>query len=191
MSSRSKAQKLLGLEAKIREYLKVLLGKRFESSRIRCHGDMHLGQALYTGKDFIFIDFEGEPTRSLSARRLKQSPLKDVAGMLRSFHYASRMGLQKFLARESNNGDITAQANQWAQFWYHWVCVAYLKSYMNTIKGIPLFPKPGNEFKTLLNIFLLDKSVYELNYELNHRMEWLYIPLEGVLDITEKIDDKT
>jgi maltose alpha-D-glucosyltransferase/alpha-amylase len=163
--------------------LKVLLTKRFTSTRIRCHGDYHLGQILCTGKDFIFIDFEGEPSRSLSTRRLKQSPLKDVAGMLRSFHYAIRTGLQKFLARELPSPDIAPLANQWAEIWYKLTSEIFLQAYIERTKDIQSFPKPGEEFNTLLNIFMLEKAIYELNYELNHRPEWVHIPLDGILKI--------
>jgi maltose alpha-D-glucosyltransferase/alpha-amylase len=184
--SQAKAQKMLSLESTIQEFLKVLLKQRFPSACIRCHGDYHLGQVLCTGKDFMFIDFEGEPSRSLSTRRLKQSPIKDVAGMLRSFHYAIRTGLHKFLSRELAVTEITLKADQWANFWYHWVCVTFLKSYLETTKDIPSFAKRGPEFETLLDIFMLEKSIYELNYELNNRPEWVDIPLDGILEIMEK-----
>ncbi len=185
-SSRAKAQKMLSLESNIQDFLKVLIRQRFFSARIRCHGDFHLGQVLCTGKDFVFIDFEGEPTRSLSTRRLKQSPLKDVAGMLRSFHYASRTGLQKFLSREQPVPEIAPLANQWSNFWYHWVCIVFLRSYLDGTKDIPTFTKSGSwEFEVLLNVFILEKAIYELNYELNDRPDWVDIPLDGILDIMD------
>jgi len=181
-NAQAKAQQLLSLESKIQEFLKVLLKQRFSSARIRCHGDFHLGQALCRDKDFVFIDFEGEPTRSLSARRLKQSPLKDVAGMLRSFHYAICRGLHKFLSQ----GQGLPEASSWAKFWYHWVSVSFLKSYLETTKDFGSFVKAGTpEFETLLNIFMLEKSFYELNYELNNRPLWVDIPLDGILEIME------
>jgi len=185
-SSQVKAQKMLSLETKIQEFIKVLLKQRFSSVRIRCHGDYHLGQVLCTGKDFVFIDFEGEPTRSLNTRRLKQSPLKDVAGMLRSFHYAIRSGLYKLASQEHQ----PSNAASWANFWYYWVSVTFLKSYLETTKDIPLFAQAGTpEFEILLNIFLLEKSIYELNYELNNRPQWVEIPLDGVLEIMEKMNE--
>jgi maltose alpha-D-glucosyltransferase/alpha-amylase len=185
-SSQAKAQKMIGLESKIQEFLKVLLKERFLSSRIRCHGDFHLGQVLCTGKDFVFIDFEGEPTRSLSTRRLKQSPLKDVAGMLRSFHYAIRTGLHKFLSRELAP-EIAPMAVQWANSWYHWVCAAFLRSYLDATRDIPAIPKEGTpEFEILLNVFILEKSIYELNYELNLRPDWVDVPLDGILEIMDR-----
>jgi maltose alpha-D-glucosyltransferase/alpha-amylase len=187
-ASQAKAQKVIELEGAIREFIKIILEEKLSSARIRCHGDFHLGQVLYTGKDYVFIDFEGEPTRSLSSRRLKQSPLKDVAGMVRSFHYASRMGLQKFLSRElfSHEIQIAPAANQWADLWYHWVSAAFLKSYLEKTKDVPQFAKEGREFETLLNIFTLEKSIYELSYELNNRPEWIGIPLDGILEVMER-----
>jgi maltose alpha-D-glucosyltransferase / alpha-amylase len=186
-SSQAKAQKMISLESEIQEFLKALLKQRFSSSRIRCHGDLHLGQVLCAGKDFVFIDFEGEPTRSLSTRRLKQSPLKDVAGMLRSFHYASRTGLHQFLSRAELSPEIAPRAEQWANGWYKGVYAAFLRSYLDTTKDIPVFPKGGTpEFEILLNIFMLDKSIYELNYELNVRPDWVEIPLDGILEIMDR-----
>ena len=183
-ASQAKAKKMLSLESKIQGFLKVVLKQRFLSVRIRCHGDYHLGQVLCTGKDFVFIDFEGEPAKSLSTRRLKQSPLKDVAGMLRSFHYAIRSGLHKFLSRGLSSPDLAPLADQWAKFWYHWVSVTFLNAYLETTKDIPLFAKGGTqELEILLNIFLLEKTIYELNYELNNRPEWVDIPLDGILEI--------
>ncbi len=188
--SKPKAQALLGLEPTIQEFLKVLLRRRFSSARIRCHGDFHLGQVLCTGKDFVFIDFEGEPTRSLASRRLKQSPLKDVAGMLRSFDYAIRTGLSKFLSRESSSPEIVPAADQWVKFWYYWVCVIYLKSYLGSTKDVPVFAKKGSaEFEILLIVFVLEKAIYELNYELNDRPQLVGIPLDGILRIMERISE--
>jgi len=181
--SQARAQHMLSLESKIQAFLKVLLKQRFLSVRIRCHGDYHLGQVLCTGKDFMFIDFEGEPTRSLTTRRLKQSPLKDVAGMLRSFHYAIRCGANKFISAGHND---LPRMDQGAQFWYHWVCVTFLQSYLESTKDFPSFVKASDpEFKILLNFFMLEKSIYELNYELNNRPGWVDIPLDGILAIME------
>jgi maltose alpha-D-glucosyltransferase/alpha-amylase len=181
-SVQPKAKRLMSMESKIQESLKVLLKQRFRSVRIRCHGDYHLGQVLCTGKDFVFIDFEGEPARSLSTRRLKQSPLKDVAGMLCSFHYAIRVGSQQLLAQGHNPADLIS----WTKFWYKSVSSTFLKSYLEATKGNPLFVKEGSqELDTLLNIFVLEKSIYELNYELNNRPAWVDIPLDVILEMLE------
>jgi maltose alpha-D-glucosyltransferase/alpha-amylase len=149
--------------------------------RIRIHGDYHLGQILRTqsndSADFLLIDFEGEPARSLPDRRKKQSPLRDVAGMLRSFGYAARTALMT--ASSANPGNPNLEA--WASAWETAVTSAFLGAYNATIAANPaLVPQ---EAATILNALLLEKASYELLYELNNRPTWLVIPLEGLLGI--------
>jgi maltose alpha-D-glucosyltransferase / alpha-amylase len=105
--------------------------------RIRCHGDYHLGQVLFTGKDFFIIDFEGEPARPISERRLKRSPLRDVAGMLRSFHYATAAALRG----DATRAEDAAPLKPWADFWSFWVSVNYLKGYLNAAGEAAFMPK--------------------------------------------------
>jgi maltose alpha-D-glucosyltransferase / alpha-amylase len=143
--------------------------------RIRIHGDYHLGQILRTqsktSADFLIIDFEGEPARSLADRRRKQSPLRDVAGMLRSFSYAASTAFQ------TANPNLKA----WANAWEAAVTTAFLDQYNATIATNPaLLPQ---DTTTALNALLLEKASYELLYELNNRPTWLAIPLEGLLAI--------
>jgi len=162
-----------------------LADRRIDGHRIRCHGDYHLGQVLHTGKDFVIIDFEGEPARPVGTRRVKRSPLVDVAGMLRSFHYASRAGL-----REEESSGLTAPADgdrlaPWARFWSTRVGAAFLDAYLEEIGGAGLLPADRDEVAWLLDLFLLEKAVYELGYELSHRPEWIPIPVEGILDLME------
>jgi len=150
--------------------------------RIRIHGDYHLGQILRTqsktAPDFLLIDFEGEPARSLADRRRKQSPLRDVAGMLRSFSYAARTALQTATERAPAT---TANLNAWASAWETAVTSAFLNAYNETIATKPaLLPQ---ETATILDTLLLEKASYELLYELNNRPTWLVIPLEGLLAI--------
>ena len=150
--------------------------------RIRIHGDYHLGQLLRTqsktAADFLIIDFEGEPARSLADRRKKQSPLRDVAGMLRSFGYAARTSLMTALnAHPAKTDDLAT----WATAWETAVTDAFLRSYNATIAANPvLVPANAN---IILNALLLEKASYELLYELNNRPTWLVIPLEGLLSI--------
>jgi maltose alpha-D-glucosyltransferase / alpha-amylase len=145
------------------------------------HGDYHLGQVLYTGRDFVIIDFEGEPARPLSERRIKRSPLRDVAGMLRSYHYVSYAAL--FGQIPSIRPEDFPALEPWAKFWYTWVSVAFLKAYLTTAKEDPILPKDPTELQVLLEVYLLEKAVYELGYELNNRPEWVKVPVQGLLQL--------
>jgi len=172
------------MEKSIIERFRSIRRQRISAARIRCHGDYHLGQVLYTGKDFVIIDFEGEPARPLSERRIKRSPLRDVAGMIRSFHYATHSAMlhQASLARSPE--DLLA-LEYWAQFWYIWVSSAFLKSYLNDVEQAQLLPIDPEQLKILLDACLLEKAVYEIGYELNNRPDWLKVPLQGILQLME------
>jgi maltose alpha-D-glucosyltransferase / alpha-amylase len=158
-----------------------LYTERLEACRIRVHGDYHLGQVLSTGTDFVILDFEGEPARALSARRLKRSPIADVAGMLRSFHYAVHTGLHAQANRGLLNPENQRGLAEWAVYWRRWVSGTYLRAYLATMGDSPLLPKNRAELEVLLDAYLLDKAVYEIGYELNNRPEWLAIPFQGIL----------
>ncbi len=176
---RDSAKRVLADEKRFGERIKKLLSQRITSLRIRCHGDYHLGQVLFTGNDFIIIDFEGEPGRYLAERRFKRSALTDVAGMLRSFHYASVYALRHKGVREE---DITALM-PWAEAWRRWVTSAFLRSYLATVDGAPFIPRGREELRLLLEIYIIEKAFYEVAYELNNRPEWLDIPLTGLLQL--------
>jgi maltose alpha-D-glucosyltransferase/alpha-amylase len=160
-----------------------------EGQRIRIHGDYHLGQTLRTaptaGKpgDFVLLDFEGEPARLLAERRQKQSPLKDVAGMVRSISYVAYAGLDQYLtaneelARSAAAETVTA----WAVFWQNSVAAEFLRAYGETIAGNPALLPDAQQSQALLAAYLMEKGLYELLYELNNRPSWLRIPLAGIL----------
>jgi maltose alpha-D-glucosyltransferase/alpha-amylase len=148
--------------------------------RIRIHGDYHLGQLLRAKNDFVILDFEGEPARPIEERRRKQCPLKDVAGMLRSFSYAAWSGLDQYVQRHP---DRRASVEQWTRLWKNTVSSEFLKAYWHTDsqhKG--LLPERAQS-DTLLNGYLLEKALYELLYELNNRPTWVRIPLDGILEL--------
>lgn len=170
----------MGSESKILSFFQNLLKIKITATRIRVHGDYHLGQLLYTGKDFIVIDFEGEPARPLGERRLKRSPLRDVAGMIRSFHYAAYSALANQVSRGIVSAEKRPVAEKAIQVWTHWVGVTFLKSYLSTIRDAAFIPKTTEERQTLLNIYLLEKAIYELGYELNNRPDLVKVPLEGI-----------
>jgi maltose alpha-D-glucosyltransferase/alpha-amylase len=180
---RPEAQKLLDQEGKILDRFRSINDLKISGMRIRCHGDYHLGQLLYTGKDFFVIDFEGEPTRPLSERRIKRSPLRDVAGMLRSFHYAAHSAL--FSQRESGliRPEDLAFLETSAQFWRLWVSAAFLKGYLSSASQGNFLPQTKREVQALLEIYLLEKAVYELGYELNNRPDWVPIPIQGIREL--------
>jgi maltose alpha-D-glucosyltransferase/alpha-amylase len=152
----------------------------FTVSKTRVHGDYHLGQVLWAEGDFYVLDFEGEPARPIEQRRQKQSPLKDVAGMLRSFSYASYAGL---FAHASTRPGQFEQLEPWARIWQRWISAAFLRGYLATAGGAMFLPAEPSQLDGLLRLFLLDKALYELNYELNNRPDWIRIPLKGILDI--------
>ncbi|MFH0997499.1 MAG: maltose alpha-D-glucosyltransferase [Pseudomonadota bacterium] len=158
---------------------KALLETKITAMRIRCHGDYHLGQVLFTGSDFIIIDFEGEPASTITERRIKRSALRDVAGMLRSFHYAAQAAL---LGRQETGipPEAVAEIEHWAEFWQRWVSAEFLKSYLQEAGGSRFIPGNRNELRVLLGVLLLEKAIYELSYELNNRPEWVGIPLRGI-----------
>ena len=150
----------------------ALMEHTVNAKRIRIHGDYHLGQVLDTGGDFNIIDFEGEPGRPLSERRIKHSPLRDVAGMLRSFDYAAHTAL--------------AQRTERAEAWVEGVSGAFMSAYLATAKGASFLPANGQELRMLLEVCLLEKAVYEVCYELNNRPDWVAIPLRGITRILDR-----
>ena len=158
----------------------ALMNEKLTGRRIRCHGDFHLGQVLFTGKDFVIIDFEGEPARAISERRIKRSPLRDVAGMLRSFHYAAYNALINEKARGLFHEADRAYMESWCDYWYGWVAAAYLKHYLERCAQADFLPDTSEQIRILLDAFLLDKAVYELGYEMNNRPQWIRLPLQGI-----------
>lgn len=181
--ARVEADELLRREREILERMARVMGRKIAAEKIRIHGDYHLGQVLDTGRDFVIIDFEGEPTRPISERRLKRSALRDVAGMLRSFHYAALTALtQQNAVRDV---DIPA-AFPWADLWYRAISRTFLDSYLATTGQTAFLPRNVEDFSLLLDAYLLDKAVYEVAYELNNRPDWLRVPLRGILQILER-----
>ena len=154
----------------------------FSTAKIRVHGDYHLGQVLWAEGDFFILDFEGEPARPLAVRRAKQSPLKDVAGMMRSFSYAARAAL---FANAAAQPDAFARLTGWAEVWETWVTGAFLRGYFDSVAGAVFIPANDAQRDELLRLLVLEKAFYELNYELNNRPDWLRIPLAGILSLLD------
>jgi maltose alpha-D-glucosyltransferase/alpha-amylase len=181
------AQKVLTLEDSIVECFQDVSKQKVNGMRIRCHGDYHLGQVLYTGDDFVIIDFEGEPARHLGERRIKRSPLRDVAGMIRSLHYAAYITLRSQVSTVSRPEDLP-MLEEWARAWYLWVSATFLKSYLELMSNTPILPQNREVVRIILDAYLLEKAIYELNYELNNRPDWVGLPLQGILQILKAGD---
>ncbi len=180
---RGRADAIVDRKADILGRFRSVLERKLEGERIRIHGDYHLGQVLWTGKDYVIIDFEGEPARPLSERRLKRSPLRDVAGMLRSYHYAAVTAL--FGEREQGvaAGAAHDALDGWARFWHRWVSVAFLQGYFEATGEASFLPRGVEARQLLLDVYLLEKALYELGYELGNRPVWARIPIEGILEL--------
>lgn len=179
-TSKEIAKEILNRQEEMLTFFKKILEKPIDAMKIRIHGDYHLGQLLYTGKDFYIIDFEGEPLHTLTTRRRKRSPLRDVAGMIRSFHYAVQSALQ-------SQSTITREKNElletWANLWYHHISELFVQTYLDTIKKSCswLLPKEACDIRFLLDALTLEKALYETAYELNVRPTWAHISLKGLL----------
>jgi maltose alpha-D-glucosyltransferase/alpha-amylase len=168
------------LEERALEAYADLRDRPIESQRIRCHGDFHLGQVLYTGSDFVIIDFEGEPGRSMTERRIKRSPLRDVCGMLRSFDYVAHASFHALERGGVVREEDAPILRPWARFWRDWTRSSFLRTYLHRIEGAGLVPGDRRQLETLLRALLLEKNVYELAYDLNHRPDWTPLPLRGL-----------
>jgi maltose alpha-D-glucosyltransferase/alpha-amylase len=179
----AEALQLLAREADLQKKIRSVLDGKIGGQRIRTHGDFHLGQVLYTGNDFVIIDFEGEPSRPLSERRIKRSGLRDVAGMLRSFDYAPYAVIfgqsQGSVVREEDVKKLETAG----RFWVREVSAAFLRAYFDESASARHLPRTREELNVLLNAHLLEKALYEIAYELNNRPDWVRIPLRGVLDL--------
>lgn len=177
------AKWVLAAEQDILQRLRMFLDRKFSAMKIRIHGDYHLGQVLFTGKDFIVIDFEGEPARTMSERRIKRSPLRDVAGMIRSFHYAAHAVLLQHLHMREED---VPMLEEWAESWCRYVSGIFLHSYLASVAAASFIPPERQDLEIMLDAFMLEKAIYELGYELDNRPDWVRIPVKGIKTIMSK-----
>ena len=181
------AEDLLGREADVLRSFRELTGHPVKAPRIRCHGDYHLGQVLWTGKDFVVIDFEGEPLRSIGERRLKRSGFKDVAGMVRSFDYAAWSGLRRHwdLLPPDGREAKADHDRRGAELWGAWLGREFVRAYTLQLAEVApaLLPGDPKDTELLLRSWVLEKSLYEVRYELNSRPDWAEIPLRAIAAI--------
>jgi maltose alpha-D-glucosyltransferase / alpha-amylase len=175
-------------EPEMLERLQVVAETPAEVSRIRTHGDYHLGQVLYTGRDFVIIDFEGEPAKPLGERRLKRIGLRDVAGLLRSLQYATATTLVDQQERGQVMPDHPSHTTltAWLDWWLGWTSAALVAGYLDVAEGQPFLPTDPEHTRTLLDAFLIEKAVYELGYELNNRPDWVGIPMAGIAQVLDR-----
>jgi maltose alpha-D-glucosyltransferase / alpha-amylase len=180
---RETAASLLAAEDRIVERLRRLTVHKLTAERIRIHGEYHLGRVLYTGRDFVILDFAGEPWRSVSDRRLKRSPFRDVASMLRSFQYAAYVKLFEETSAGMASPESLPVLESWALYWQQWVSAAFLQAYLHRARGASFLPSSAEERAILLDSFLLERAVHELGSELNNRPHWVRIPLQGIRQV--------
>ncbi|HEX4348549.1 MAG TPA: maltose alpha-D-glucosyltransferase [Vicinamibacterales bacterium] len=180
-SVRPLAARVLNGRAHVFERIERASTIRTAGQQARIHGDYHLGQVLRVDEDFVIIDFEGDPSRPRAGRRAKSSPLKDVAGMTRSFGYAAHAALLAFTVHAPGH---EAASLTWAATWEHWVTRAFLGGYKEAMGGSPLIPDRA-DFSTLLDALVVDKALSELAYELSHRPDWTRIPLAGLASVLQ------
>jgi len=178
------ARRVLSQSRAVMERFRPIYKDKLKALKIRIHGDYHLGQVLIAGSDFLIIDFEGEPAKSLSERRLKRGALRDVAGMVRSFHYAARMSLEEHLAtRKEDAGRLEI----WAEVWARYVSAAFFRRYLLEIGPHGIIPAEPEAVQIMMEAYLMNKVLYEITYELNSRPDWVSIPLHGLLSILGEV----
>ena len=176
-SDRPKANAVLAQQEPLLARLAAAAASERQGRKIRIHGDYHLGQVLVTRNDFVIVDFEGEPGHGLEERRAKQSPLRDVAGMLRSFSYVEHSALRSVAHDEVEFAKLAPLAHAWARQ----VRETFLAAYDAEARSAALYSAftPG---QGLLGLFELEKALYELRYELTNRPAWAGIALQGILE---------
>ena len=182
-SAQPLAQQVINRQDQILESFRSVLDYKIEATRTRCHGKYHLGQVLYTGKDFVIIDFKGETNRPLSERRMKRSPLRDVAGMLQSFNFAAKVALHRELDSGLIRPEQFPMMEQWAQFWSSWVSVTFLNAYLTTAAESSFLPKTEAQLQVLLDAYLLEKAIQELSSQMKRPSDWLEIALQWIAQL--------
>jgi len=169
------------------ECIENLAPDEIDAAKTRYHGDLHLGQVIAVQNDFYFIDFEGEPARPIEARRRKSSPLRDVAGMIRSFDYAATAAVRQL---GEPRPAAVPRMSRLADAWRQRAVDGFRAAYRKEMRGCPAYPASKLQAKALIDFFTLEKAVYEISYELANRPAWVAIPLNGVLRVVEKVTGK-
>jgi maltose alpha-D-glucosyltransferase/alpha-amylase len=180
-ATRASVAPLIDLRDRIRDRVRNASCRLDGLVKTRYHGDLHLGQVLVAQDDFVIVDFEGEPGRGLEERRAKGCVMRDVAGMLRSFSYASHAAA---LRRQPGTANAAAGGQVLAQ-WERDAIHHFLEGYGKATEGLASVPADAASFRALLDLFLIEKALYELRYEISNRPDWIAIPLRGLLELTK------
>jgi maltose alpha-D-glucosyltransferase/alpha-amylase len=179
---RGDADALLARQNELRSRVEALASRGVQAYKSRYHGDYHLGQVLLSAHDFVIVDFEGEPSRPVAERRAKHSPLRDVAGMLRSFSYAAELALEEATAERPDDRQRVAPL---IASWRRESEAAFMAAYREAARGSPTYPQQAEDAQRLIELFLIEKALYEVRYELDMRPQWLRIPIAGLLDLLQ------
>ncbi|HYH00377.1 MAG TPA: maltose alpha-D-glucosyltransferase [Terriglobales bacterium] len=177
------ARALLDRETDVRSQFHALRDERIVCTRIRHHGDYHLGQILFTVNDVVITNFEGDPRRPMSERRIKRASLRDVTSMIRSFHYASHAVLLGQVPGIVVSGDSQPHLERWAEIWYQWASAVFLDNYLQSAGNTPFIPATASQLRTLFRAYLIDKALMEIAYELEHRSGWIMVPVHGLMNL--------
>ncbi len=181
--ARERAGRLLALRDPLLSYIRTLLPDEVAAQKTRFHGDYHLGQVIVVQNDFFIVDFEGEPSRPLAGRRAKSSPLRDVAGMIRSFDYAAAAAVRHLA---ETRPAAAPRMMQLAEAWRQRAVDGFRAAYRKTMRGCAAYPASKKQARQMTAFFILEKAVYEVSYELANRPSWVDIPLEGVIGILSR-----
>jgi maltose alpha-D-glucosyltransferase/alpha-amylase len=182
--ARELAERVIAARQTLFRAIRLLLPTEVAAAKTRCHGDFHLGQVIAVQNDFYIIDFEGEPLRPMAERRRKGSPLRDVAGMIRSFDYAATAAVRQLgETRPAAIPRMTELADAWRQRAIDGFRAAYRKG----MRGCAAYPANKLHARALMDWFTLEKAVYEVSYELANRPGWVAIPLNGILRTLAKV----
>uniref|UniRef100_UPI003B3A7321 alpha-amylase family glycosyl hydrolase n=1 Tax=Spirosoma sp. TaxID=1899569 RepID=UPI003B3A7321 len=180
---RRDVEQMLARKDDVLTLFKRIYRQKLDSTKIRIHGDLQLEKILLTGKDLAIQDFGGDPTRSYSERRLKRSPLRDVASMIRSFYY---VGYEGFLQTNQVPTNDTFRLLPYAKFWARCMSNFFMEAYLETVQGSSFIPKQPDDFQMMLETYLLEKAISDLNFELNNRPDWVHVPLQLIQSIVGK-----
>ncbi len=178
---REELEAALGAKQKALGLLLPLTDRKLSGKKIRIHGNCSLAHALFTGKDFVFKDFEGDPRKPPGERRIKRSPLRDAASMIVSFYYAAHA---PFLLPGGISRKELPALSGWLDLWYHYAAASFLRGYFYALQAGPLLPQPAADVLALLKVFLAEKAAVNLSAELDSRPEWAPVPARFLRRLT-------